>query len=116
MVRHVSMPSKGIRVGRKRIARLMRQPGVSGVTRRKFVTTMVRGDRRQAAHEIGCRSHPRDRHDSVRCNGDRDGARVESGRHCQRDKIRERCRAHTHPRLTFVDATIRSENVHFVIF
>ena len=48
MVRHVSMPSKSIRVGRKRIARLMRQPGVSGVNRRKFVTTMGRGDRRQA--------------------------------------------------------------------
>jgi putative transposase len=45
---HAELAAKGIRVGRKRVARLMRQAGVAGVSRRKFVTTTVRGDRRQA--------------------------------------------------------------------
>ena len=38
----------GFRVGRKRVARLMRHAGLAGVSRRKFVTTTVRGDGRQA--------------------------------------------------------------------
>jgi putative transposase len=42
------LASKGIRIGRKRIARLMRDAGIAGVSRRKFITTTVRGDRRQA--------------------------------------------------------------------
>ena len=45
---HAELAAKDIRVGRKRVARLMRQAGVAGVSRRKFITTTVRGDRRQA--------------------------------------------------------------------
>ena len=45
---HAELAAKGIRVGRKRIARLMRQAGVAGVSRRRFVTTTVKGDSRQA--------------------------------------------------------------------
>jgi putative transposase len=45
---HAELAAKGIRVGRKRIARLMRQLGVTGVSRRRFITTTVKGDARQA--------------------------------------------------------------------
>ena len=45
---HAELAANGIRVGRKRVARLMRKAGVAGVSRRRFVTTTVRGDRRQA--------------------------------------------------------------------
>ena len=45
---HAELAGKGIRVGRKRIARLMRQVGVAGVSRRRFITTTVKGDARQA--------------------------------------------------------------------
>jgi putative transposase len=36
------------RIGRKRVARLMSQAALAGVSRRKFVTTTLRGDSRQA--------------------------------------------------------------------
>jgi putative transposase len=45
---HAELAAKGIRVGRKRIARLMSQRGLAGVSRRKFVTTTVKGGGRQA--------------------------------------------------------------------
>jgi putative transposase len=45
---HVDLAVKGIRVGRKRIARLMSAAGLAGVSRRKFVTTTVKGRGRQA--------------------------------------------------------------------
>jgi putative transposase len=45
---HAELTAKGIRVGRKRLARLMRDAGLAGVSRRKFVTTTVRGEDRQA--------------------------------------------------------------------
>jgi transposase InsO family protein len=45
---HAELAAKGIDVGRKRIARLMSQAGLAGVSRRKFVTTTVKGDSRQA--------------------------------------------------------------------
>ena len=45
---HAELAAEGIRVGRKRVARLMSQAGLAGVSRRKFVTTTVRGDGRQA--------------------------------------------------------------------
>jgi putative transposase len=38
----------GVRVGRKRVARLLRKAGLAGVSRRKFVVTTVRGAGRQA--------------------------------------------------------------------
>ena len=45
---HAELAAKGIRVGRKRVARLMSEAGLAGVSRRKLVTTTVRGDGRQA--------------------------------------------------------------------
>jgi putative transposase len=45
---HADLVAKGIRVGRKRIARLMSAAGLAGVSRRKFVTTTLKGDGRQA--------------------------------------------------------------------
>ena len=45
---HAELAAKGHRVGRKRVARLMSQAGLAGVSRRRFVTTTVRGDGRQA--------------------------------------------------------------------
>ena len=45
---HAELAAKGTYIGRKRVARLMTQAGLAGVSRRRFVTTTVRGDRRQA--------------------------------------------------------------------
>jgi len=45
---HAELTAKGIRIGRKRVARLMSQAGIAGVSRRKFVVTTVKGDGRQA--------------------------------------------------------------------
>ena len=45
---HADLAAKGVHVGRKRVARLMSQAGLAGVSRRKFVTTTMRGDGRQA--------------------------------------------------------------------
>jgi HTH-like domain len=43
-----NLAAKGIRVGRKRVARLMSAAGLVGVSRRKFVPTTVKGSGRQA--------------------------------------------------------------------
>jgi putative transposase len=45
---HAELAAKDIRVGRKRVARLMTQAGLAGVCRRKFVTTTVKDGGRQA--------------------------------------------------------------------
>src|SRR5215831_11667341 len=45
---HAELTAKGIRVGRKRVARLMSRAGIAGVSRRRFVVTTVKGDGRQA--------------------------------------------------------------------
>jgi putative transposase len=45
---HAELAAKGTRVGRKRVARLMSQDGLAGVSRRKFITTTVKGSNRQA--------------------------------------------------------------------
>ena len=45
---HAELAAKGLRVGRKRIARLMLQAGLAGVSRRKFVVTTVKDGGRQA--------------------------------------------------------------------
>jgi putative transposase len=45
---HAELAAKGIRVGRKRVARLMSQHSLAGVSRRKFVITTVKGGNRQA--------------------------------------------------------------------
>ena len=46
---HAELAAQGIRVGRKRVARLMSQAGLAGVSRRKFVTTTIKGESRQAS-------------------------------------------------------------------
>ena len=46
---HAELAAKGIRsIGRKRVARLMTQAGLAGVSRRRFVTTTVKDGGRQA--------------------------------------------------------------------
>ena len=45
---HAELAANGIHVGRERVARLMSKAGLAGVSRRKFVTTTVKGDGRQA--------------------------------------------------------------------
>jgi putative transposase len=45
---HAELKENGVRVGRKRVARLMSTAGLVGVSRRKFVTTTIRGGGRRA--------------------------------------------------------------------
>lgn len=45
---HADLVARNIPVGRKRVARLMRAAGLAGVSRRKFVTTTIRGKDRPA--------------------------------------------------------------------
>ena len=45
---HAELAAKGIHLGRKRVARLMSQAGLAGVSRRRFVTTTVKDGGRQA--------------------------------------------------------------------
>ena len=45
---HAELADQGVSVGRKRVARLMRNAELAGVSRRRFVTTTVKGDGRQA--------------------------------------------------------------------
>jgi putative transposase len=45
---HAELRANGLRVGRKRVARLMVAAGLVGVSRRRFVRTTVRGSGRQA--------------------------------------------------------------------
>jgi putative transposase len=45
---HAGLAAKGIRVGCKRVARLMTQAGLAGVCRRRFVTSTVKDGGRQA--------------------------------------------------------------------
>ena len=45
---HAELAAKSVRIARKRVARLMSQAGLAGVSRRKFVTTTLKGDGRQA--------------------------------------------------------------------
>ena len=59
---HAELAAKGIRVGRKRIARLMSQSGLAGVSRRKFVTTTVKDGGRQAP-DLVARNFAADRPD-----------------------------------------------------
>jgi putative transposase len=44
----VELAAQGLRVGRKRVARLMAAAGLVGVSRRRFVTTTVKGEGRRA--------------------------------------------------------------------
>lgn len=58
---HQALRHKGIRHGKKRIARLMKQRGLKGVSRRKFVTTTVRDYSHQSAPDLVLRKFEADR-------------------------------------------------------
>jgi hypothetical protein len=45
---HAELVESGLSISRKRVARLMKAAGLAGVSRRRFVTTTVRGGGRQA--------------------------------------------------------------------
>jgi putative transposase len=49
---HAELVEEGTRVGRKRIARLMRGAGLRGVSRRRFVTTTVRSESAPVAPDL----------------------------------------------------------------
>jgi putative transposase len=49
---HAELREDGTRVGRKRVARLMRQAGIAGVSRRKSFRTTLRDDRQRPAPDL----------------------------------------------------------------
>jgi putative transposase len=49
---HAELVAEGLRVGRKRVARLMRQEGLQGVSRRKGFKTTVRGRERHGIPDL----------------------------------------------------------------
>lgn len=49
---HAELRAQGIRVGRKRVARLMREAGIQGVSRRKGTRTTVRGRNGRRAPDL----------------------------------------------------------------
>jgi putative transposase len=56
---HAELAAKGTYIGRKRVARLMTQVGLAGVSRRRFVTTTVKDGGRQAPDLGGAQLHGR---------------------------------------------------------
>ena len=50
---HADLAESGIRVGRMRVARLMRVAGLQGVTRRKFARTTKRDEKRRPGARPG---------------------------------------------------------------
>ena len=53
---HADLRDAGVRIGRKRVARLMREAGLRGVSRRRFVTTTKRDRTKRAARD--CQGTP----------------------------------------------------------
>lgn len=49
---HAELAAQGVQVGRKRVARLMRENGIRGVSRRKWITTTVRDHSASAAPDL----------------------------------------------------------------
>ena len=49
---HAELQAQGVTVGRKRVARLMREAGIAGVTRRRFVVTTQRDRRARPAPDL----------------------------------------------------------------
>jgi len=49
---HAELADEGVHVGRKRVERLMQEHGIVGVSRRKFVKTMIKGDRVRPALDL----------------------------------------------------------------
>lgn len=58
---HAELSAEGRRVGRKRVARLMRAAGIAGVSRRKGVRTTRRDDRARPAPDLVERNFSADR-------------------------------------------------------
>ena len=53
---HAELKAQGIRVGRKRVARLLREAGLHGASRRKWITTTVRDRSARPAPDLVNRS------------------------------------------------------------
>ena len=49
---HEDLKAQGVRVGRKRVARLMREAGLEGVSRRRWVRTTVRSESARPAPDL----------------------------------------------------------------
>jgi putative transposase len=49
---HAELADNGVQIGRKRVARLMRQKGIRGVSRRKWTTTTVRDKTASVAPDL----------------------------------------------------------------
>ena len=49
---HADLTDEGIRVGRKRVARLMRTAAIQGITRRKWIRTTIRDDKARPAPDL----------------------------------------------------------------
>ena len=49
---HAALQTEGIRIGKKRVARLMKEAGLRGVSRRKRPSTTVRSDSRRSAPDL----------------------------------------------------------------
>ena len=62
---HADLREEGIRVGQKRVARLMRAEGLRGVCRRKWVTTTVRDPEARPAPDLVERRFVADRPDKL---------------------------------------------------
>jgi putative transposase len=63
---HAELADEGVRVGRKRVARLMRAEGLRGVSRRRFETTTVRDASARAAPDLVRRDFPAKAPDQLR--------------------------------------------------
>ena len=61
---HAELVDVGIHVGKKRVARLMKQASLRGVSRRKWITTTVRAPDAQQYSGYHARAH----HDSDGCS------------------------------------------------
>jgi putative transposase len=49
---HADLKAEGVRIGEKRVARLMRQAGLEGISPRKWVTTTIRGEGQRGAPDL----------------------------------------------------------------
>ena len=62
---HAELRAGGVRVGRKRVARLMRQAGIVGVSRRRGPTTTARGEAQRRGPDLVQRDFSAERPDEL---------------------------------------------------
>jgi len=62
---HAELAADGVRVGRKRVARLMRAAGLEGASRRRFKTTTVRDEEARPAPDLVARDFKARRRDQL---------------------------------------------------